>query len=105
MPDQPPPPPAPVAPEVVAFDLLGTLFSLDALGPLAGAAGGDATTVDRWFTQVVADGSALTAAKDYQPFRDVAKAALRTVLPASKAGARDKMLAGLAKLDAFPDAA
>jgi len=99
------PPPAPVAPEVVAFDVLGTLFSFDALEPLVAAAGGDATTVDRWFTQLVADGASLTAAKDYQPFRDVAKASLRTVLPGSKAGARDKVLAGLAKLDPFPDAA
>lgn len=100
-----PPPPAPVAPEVVAFDVVGTLFSLSALEPLVAAAGGDGSTLDRWFTQLVADGCALTAAKDYQPFRDVAKASLRTVLPASKAAARDKVLAGLAKLDVFPDAA
>ena len=99
------PPPAPVAPEVVAFDVLGTLFSLAALEPLVAAAGGDGSTLDRWFTQLVADGCALTAAKDYQPFRDVAKASLRTVLPASKAAARDKVLAGLAKLDVQPDAA
>jgi 2-haloacid dehalogenase len=95
----------PTAPEVVAFDVLGTLFSLASLQPLAVAAGGDASTVGRWFTQLVADGSSLTAARDYQPFRDVAKASLRTVLPASKAAARDKVLAGLAKLDAYEDAA
>lgn len=99
------PPPAPVAPEVVAFDVVGTLFSLGALEPLVAAAGGDGSTLDRWFTQLVADGCALTAAKDYQPFRDVAKASLRTVLPGSKAAARDKVLAGLAKLDVYPDAA
>ncbi len=95
----------PVAPEVVAFDVIGTLFSLAALEPLAVAAGGDASTVGRWFTQLVADGSSLTAAREYQPFRDVAKASLRQVLPGSKAAARDRVIAGLAKLDVYPDAA
>jgi len=95
----------PVAPEVIAFDVFGTLFSLAALEPLAVAAGGDASTVGRWFTQLVADGSSLTAAREYQPFREVAKASLRQVLPGSKAAARDKVIAGLAKLDVYPDAA
>jgi 2-haloacid dehalogenase len=96
---------APVAPEVIAFDVLGTLFSLASLEPLAVAAGGDPSTVDRWFTHLLADGFALTAAREYQPLAAVAKAALRDVLPGSKAAARDKVLAGLAKLDVFPDAA
>jgi 2-haloacid dehalogenase len=95
----------PLTPEVFAFDLIGTLFSLATLEPLAIAAGGDASTPKRWFNQVVADGAALTAARDYQPFRDVAKASLREVLPGSKAAARDKVLAGLAKLEPFPDSA
>ncbi len=95
----------PMAPEVIAFDVIGTLFSLAPLEPLAVAAGGDASTVGRWFTQLVADGSSLTAAREYQPFRDVAKASLRQVLPGSKAAARDKIIAGLAKLDVYPDAA
>jgi len=100
----PPPAAEPTAPEVIAFDVIGTLFSLAALEPLAAAAGGDASTVGRWFTQLVADGSSLTAAREYQPFRDVAKCSLRQVLPAAKAAARDKVLAGLAKLDVYPDA-
>src|SRR4051794_23734461 len=95
----------PVAPEVIAFDVIGTLFSLSALEPLAVAAGGDASTVGRWLTQLVADGSSLTAAREYQPFRDVARASLRTVLSKSKAAARDKVLGGLAKLDVYEDAA
>ena len=95
----------PLTPEVFAFDLIGTLFSLATLEPLAIAAGGDASTPRRWFNQVVADGAALTAAREYQPFRDVAKASLREVLPGSKAAARDKVLAGLAKLEPFPDSA
>jgi 2-haloacid dehalogenase len=95
----------PMAPEVFAFDAIGTLFSLAALEPLAIAAGGDASTPGTWFSQVVADGALLTAAREYQPFRDVAKASLRQLLPGSKAAARDKVLAGLAKLEPFPDSA
>jgi len=95
----------PIPPEVIAFDLLGTLFSLSSLEPLVVAAGGDASTTEVWFSRLVGDGLALTAARDYQPFRDVAKAALRDVLPGSKAAARDKVLAGLTKLEVLPDSA
>ena len=89
----------PIPPEVIAFDLLGTLFSLASLEPLLVAAGGDPSTLDVWSTQLLADGFALTAAREYQPFRDVAKASLRTVLPKSKAAARDRVVNGLNKLD------
>ncbi len=96
---------SPSPPEVVAFDVIGTLFSLASLGPLFDAAGAPPSTADVWFSRLVGDGCALTAARDYQPFRDVARASLRDVLPGTKAAARDKVLAGLAKLDAFPDSA
>lgn len=95
----------PIPPEVIAFDAIGTVFSPASLEPLVVAAGGDAATVDTWLSQLMADGFALTAAREYQPFRDVAKASLRTVLPKSKAAARDRAVAGLAKLEAYPDAA
>jgi 2-haloacid dehalogenase len=93
----------PIPPEVIAFDVLGTLYSLASLEPLVVAAGGDGSTLDRWISRLMADGFALTAAREYQPFRDVAKASLRSVLPKSKAAARDRVLAGLAKLDPYPD--
>jgi 2-haloacid dehalogenase len=95
----------PIPPEVFAFDLLGTLFSLGSLDPLFKAAGGDATSAQRWFSLLQAEGFALTAAREYQPFRDVAKASLLEVLPTAKAAARDRILAGLSKLDVHPDAA
>ncbi|HJV09664.1 MAG TPA: HAD-IA family hydrolase [Acidimicrobiales bacterium] len=94
---------APIPPEVIAFDVLGTLFSLASLEPLLVAAGGNASTLDAWFAQFLADGFALTAARKYQPFRDVAKASLRTVLPKSKAAARDKVVNGLTKLEVHGD--
>ena len=93
----------PIPPEVIAFDLVGTSFSLASLQPLLTAAGGDASTLDTWMTQLHADGLALTAAREYQPFRDVAKASLRTVLPKSKAAARDRVVTAMNKLDVHPD--
>ena len=95
----------PIPPEVIAFDLLGTLFSLASLEPLLVAAGGDSSTLDIWSAQLLADGFALTAAREYQPFREVAKASLRTVLPKSKAAARDRVVNGLNKLEVHPDSA
>ena len=94
----------PIPPEVIAFDLLGTLFSLASLEPLFVAAGGDASSAERWFSRLQADGFALTAAREYKPFRDVAKASLLDVLPKAKAAARDRLLAGLSKLDVHSDA-
>ena len=92
-------------PEVIAFDVIGTLFSLAPLEPLFVAAGGDPSLVGVWFSRLLSDGFALTAAREYQPFRDVAKASLQSLLPKSKAAARDKVLAGLNKLAVFEDAA
>ncbi len=100
-----PPVALPNPPEVIAFDAIGTLFSLASLEPLVVAAGGDASTVEQWFSRLLADGLALTAAREYQPFREVARDALRAVLPGSKAAARDRVLTGLARLEAHPDAA
>ncbi|MDQ4090501.1 MAG: HAD-IA family hydrolase [Actinomycetota bacterium] len=93
----------PIPPEVIAFDVVGTLFSLASLVPLLTAAGGDASTLGAWLSQLHADGFALTAAREYQPFREVAKASLRTVLPKSKAAARDRVVNGMNKLDVHPD--
>jgi 2-haloacid dehalogenase len=93
----------PIPPEVIAFDVLGTLFSLASLQPLLTAAGGDASTLDTWISQLQADGFALTAAREYQPFREVAKASLRTVLPKSKAAARDRVVTAMNKLEVHPD--
>lgn len=94
----------PIPPEVIAFDVVGTCFSLASLQPLLVAAGGDASTLDTWVAQLHSDGFALTAAREYQPFRDVAKASLRTVLPKSKATARDRVVTAMNKLDAHQDA-
>jgi len=97
--------PAPAGPpDVIAFDLLETLFSLSSLEPLVAKAGGDGSTLRLWMAQLLADGFALSAARDFKPFRDVAKASLGALLPKATQAARDKVVAGLAKLDVLPDA-
>ena len=92
-------------PDVIAFDVLGTLFSLSSLQPLVADAGGDASTLAMWFSRLLGDGFAITAAGDYRTFDDVAKASLRAVLPKAKAAARDRVITGLTQLDAHPDSA
>jgi len=95
----------PQPPEVIAFDVMETLFSLRSLEPLLSAAGGGSTTLDLWFGHLLGDGFALTAAGDYRSFADVARASLRDVLPLAHAHDLDAVLAGLTELEAHPDSA
>jgi len=92
-------------PDVIAFDVVETLFSLSSLEPLLIAAGGEPSTLDRWFRQLLGDGFALTAAGDYRSFSDVARAGLRAVLPQAHDHDIDVVLAGLTELEAHPDSA
>ncbi len=92
-------------PDVIAFDVVETLFSLNSLEPLLTAAGGEPSTLDRWFRQLLGDGFALTAAGDYRSFSDVARAGLLTVLPHAHDRDVDVVMAGLTELEAHPDSA
>lgn len=102
-PSEPPAPPSP--PLVIAFDSVGTLFSLASLEPLLAAAGGGGPALHLWFARLLADGFALTAAEEHRPFLEIADASLRTVLPGAEAAARDRVVAGLAELEPHPDSA
>ncbi|MGI9079347.1 MAG: HAD-IA family hydrolase [Acidimicrobiales bacterium] len=92
-------------PDVVAFDVVGTLFSLASLEPALAAAGGGPSTLELWFQRLLGDGFALTVAGDYRSFSDVAKASLRSVLPDAHDRDLEIVLGGLADLDAHPDSA
>jgi 2-haloacid dehalogenase len=94
-----------VPPDVVAFDVIDTLFSLASLEPALVAAGGGPSTLELWFRRLLADGFALTAAGDYRSFSDVAKASLRSVLPDAHDNDLDAVVAGFTELDAHPDSA
>jgi len=95
----------PVPPDVIAFDVMGTLVSLESLEPLLVEAGAPPPAVDGWFRRVLADGFALTAAGDYRCFADVAGATLDAVLPDAPAHLKKAVLAGLADLEPYVDSA
>lgn len=92
-------------PDVVAFDAVETLFSLTSLEPRLVEAGGSAATLPLWFARLLAHGFAITAASDYRSYREIAKASLQAVLPDARDQVLDHVVAGLAQLDAHPDAA
>ncbi|MGI8777232.1 MAG: HAD-IA family hydrolase [Acidimicrobiales bacterium] len=93
------------SPDVIAFDVIETLFSLASLQPAVTNAGGTPSTLELWFRHVLGDGFALTAAGDYRSFADVAEASLRAVLPDAHERDLEAVLAGLIELDAHPDSA
>lgn len=70
----------PVRPEVVAFDVNETLFSLDRVAEAFGAAGLGPETLRIWFARILRDGIALAATGDYRPFRDLGATHLEGLL-------------------------
>lgn len=64
-------------PEVIAFDVIETLASLEVVGARLEQLGQPADLLHRWFIRLLRDGMALTAAGDFQPFAAVAASALR----------------------------
>ncbi|MBJ7595253.1 MAG: haloacid dehalogenase type II [Candidatus Dormibacteraeota bacterium] len=94
-------------PAVVLFDVIETLFSLEAVRTrLKGAGLGD-DGVDRWFPRFLRDGIALAASADFRPFREVAQASLHDALRIAGAdasdGAVDNILEGFSELDVYDD--
>jgi 2-haloacid dehalogenase len=88
-------------PEVVAFDVNETVFSLEAIGTALDGVGAPGGTLQRWFGQVLSDGFALTCAGDFVEFRTLAQRTLARML--SDEDAATQVLAAFAALDAHPD--
>ncbi len=65
---------------VVIFDVLGTLFSLDAVRGKLSAIGAPAATLEAWFERTLHGALTLTTVGEFRPFREVARAALKTTL-------------------------
>ncbi len=66
-------------PQVVAFDVIETLFSLDAVNARFEDAGLSPPALDLWLATGLRDAFALAASEAYAPFRDVLAAALDEV--------------------------
>lgn len=64
-------------PDVVIFDVVETLASLDSVRDRLERLSQPRELMDRWFTRLLRDAMALTAAGDYQPFAEIAASALR----------------------------
>lgn len=88
-------------PAVVAFDVIGTLMSLEPLRERLPSP----DLLDPWYIRTTRDGMALAASGGYADFPDVAAAALRglTRYTISDTQLADVM-AGFAELSAYPDA-
>ena len=92
-------------PAVVAFDVIGTLMSLEPLRERLTAAGQPAHLLEAWYTRTLRDGMALSLTGDYATFTDVAESSLRGLTGYSISDEQvAQIMAALADLPAFPDA-
>jgi 2-haloacid dehalogenase len=92
-------------PAVVAFDVIGTLMSLEPLRARLAGIGQPPHLLEAWYTRTLRDGMALSAAGDYAAFGDVAAAALRCLAGAAVSDEQaGQVVAGFGELPAFGDA-
>ena len=98
----------PKRPKVVAFDMMGTVFSLEPLRPAIIALGLPSAGLEGWFAAGLRDAFALSSAGDFKPFTTVLAGALDQVLAEQRlspsAAARARLMEGMKHLPARPDA-
>jgi 2-haloacid dehalogenase len=93
-------------PEVVVFDVVETLACLQPVSARLTEVGQDDSVLPRWFTRLLRDGIALTAAGGYGAFTDVAASALRAETRGELNGEQvTQVVAGFRELTPQPDAA
>jgi 2-haloacid dehalogenase len=92
---------------VVVFDVLGTLFSLDAVGAKLTDAGAPPAALEAWFERTLHGALTLTTVGEFRPFREVARAALQTTLAQLEldVAQAEEILAGLSEVQPHDDAA
>ena len=71
---------SPKRPQVVAFDVIETLFSLEPLRPKMVALGLAPTDLELWFARLLRDAFALSVTEKYAPFSDLARGGLQELL-------------------------
>lgn len=93
----------------VAFDVIGTLFTLDRPRERLVSLGAPPHALDLWFAQALRDAFALSHAGDYRPLKDVLEACLSRLLRAlgidPPSGRLQEVVATFGELDPRPDAA
>lgn len=99
----------PTRPHVVAFDIIGTVFSLEPLRDRLSALGLPGGSLEIWFAEGLRDAFALAAAGDFAPFRSMLDSALVQVLAKHRVPASDEQRSGvldaMSRLPPHPDAA
>lgn len=93
----------PARPAVVAFDVVGTTFSLENLRIRLQAAGAPGHLLETWFAETLRDAFALETAGRYRPFADIARSTLAGHLDPTTTDL-DHVISGFAELDAHEDA-
>ena len=92
-------------PAIVAFDVIGTLMSLEPLRGKLAEIGQPPDLLEAWYTRTLRDGMALSATGDFVGFTDVAEAALRALTHFTISDEQvAQVMAGFNELPAFPDA-
>lgn len=95
----------PARPAAVAFDVVGTLMSLQPLAARLEQVGQPGSLLQTWFARLLLYGVGLSAAGDYLPFPAAAADALRAACRYRiDDGDVEYVLAGFAELPAHPDA-
>ena len=94
-------------PQVVAFDAIETLFSLERLRPKMEALGLTPKTLEVWFASLLRDAFALAATEKYAKFSDLARGGLEEQLAqigrAASDGELQSVLDEMSQLPAQPD--
>lgn len=93
-----------VRPQVIAFDVIETLFSLESLRKRFEEAGLPGPTLELWFASALRDMFALAASGSYSPMRKVLEGALDEVCAGQRAVVDKKgLLKAMATLPPYPD--
>ena len=92
---------------VVIFDVLGTLFSLDAVRAKLADAGAPPAALEAWFERTLHGALTLTTVGEFRPFREVARAALQATLAQLEldVAQAEEILGGLSEVQPHDDAA
>jgi 2-haloacid dehalogenase len=92
---------------VAIFDVLGTLFSLDAVRAKLSEIRAPAATLEAWFERTLHSALTLSAVGEFRPFREVARTSLQTTLAQLEldVARTEEILAGLSEVQPHDDAA